>query len=307
MTPNVPSPDEHDDPSNFVHVNFLDTAVGPDDTFTVAELDALPEVALPLRTDEKFDSFLHRALVAHAAENDSDWFDREAEAIVWLVELGEAAEDTYPLTWHLYGVGSDGRLVFFEFFRDATVLDVLRAYQCGYFGPGPAEPRLLVATGAGWGGNGAAVLDLIQWLGDMAPEVLLGYLSAKGLDSIDFSKEPRLKELANDWATRNIDNPYLLRYWVESKRSWQVTEVAERLSLNEAAARELLLSLGFEDAGRGAMTLRSSANALARRDLWVQQEHARFDDAMESLAGPSRPTGLYGRIVDRLLRPREGL
>jgi hypothetical protein len=261
------------------HTSDFDHEMSLPSTF----VQTLPSVDVEVAADSTVQQIVSDAIEKHARAGNPRWTDRQAEAIVLFGGMGSAGDSYYALGWHLYGVDTAGHLSIYDTTQDAILPDVLRALENGYFGAPPQEPFIVVTLGVGWGGNGAFVADMVQWLGDVAPEVIAGYLATKALDHLSETKQTKLQSLADKWARRKINSPYVLREWIQSKDSWQVSEVSSRLELNDEAARELLLALGYEDAGRGVLELKSSQDALARRDTWIFQETSRFEDAMDDL------------------------
>lgn len=235
----------------------------------------------------------------------------------WAVWVGHLENDLvvhqFISSLSLYAVDEDGLVSFPADYDDLSWASMLRAVANGYYGSLRDPDFVLVAPAPGIGGNGAFTTDLVNWLATNSPEIIVAYVAgatAEELrDRVDIHRDRRARKLADDWAARRIDSPHHLRAWLETKESWQVTEVATRLRLNDAAAHELLASIGFEDTGRGVMTLRISNDAMRSRDRWIGSEIISHEQQMSSLGYDNsdlpirpEPRGLPDRIRRRLRR-----
>ena len=135
------------------------------------------------------------------------------------------------------------------------------------------EPTLVITRGAEFGGNGAAVATVLGWLWDFAPGVILTLGIERSLGWRKARRERRIQQLADNWAASNIQHPRHLRRFVETKRRWFPSVLAERLSLSEPAARRLLAALGYEPGGDDVMELRIGPEATRSRDTWIYGEN----------------------------------
>jgi len=287
-----------------VRVHFHGSDFDHELKLSEAFVRSLPSIDIGVARGSTVDHVISRAIDIHVESGATKWAGRHPEAVVLFGGMGSSQDDYYALGWHIYGVDDDGHLAVYDSVRDAVFVNVLRALEDEYFGLAPQDPLVVVALGAGWGGNGAFVADMVRWLGDVAPEIILGYLATKTLEHLPEAKQKKLRSLADKWARRKINSPFVLREWIQSKDSWQVSEVSKRLDLNDGAACELLLALGYEETGRGVLALKSSRDALARRDSWIFQETASFQDAMEGLVDPAPRTHLR-HWLSRLRRGRD--
>lgn len=185
----------------------------------------------------------------------------------------------------LFGIDDDGLLVMsHRLLKEISVAEMSRAMDAGYYEGSASD--LLYAPAWGFGGNGAWVGDVVQWLADNLETVLVAYAGTKAIDHTLGHRDRMVIQLADSWARRRIDSPRALRTWLECKTAWQVREVADRLGLNEEAAEELLRSVGFETSDHGVMELRSSLDALQSRDHWVVTETFRFMDDVDDWGRP---------------------
>ena len=161
---------------------------------------------------------------------------------------------------------------------DLPVGDFVRAVDKGHY---PTRERTLLITRAGeFGGNGAAVSSLVGWLLNFAPGVFIPL----GIDAVRRRRtkdaQAVLEKLATDWASRQIQHPQYLRQYVETKRRWYPSVLAQRLALSEPAAHRLLEALGYEPGEEQVMQLKSGREALSARDTWVHGETAQYYDSV---------------------------
>lgn len=171
---------------------------------------------------------------------------------------------------HFYAIEENARVRFERSLANLRVAELARALSEGHY---PSTESTLVITRSGeFGGNGASVASLLGWLWDFAPEVLFALGVERGLSWHRARKDRRIRRLAEDWASGNIHHPRYLRRFVETKRRWFPSILADRLSLSEAAARRLLASLGYEPGADDAMELRISPEAMRSRDTWIYGE-----------------------------------
>lgn len=191
---------------------------------------------------------------------------------------------TPAMVWSgsFYGVDENGLLTVGDAgLEQFSVGEFTRAVEAGYYSTD--TPTLLVTPHHGGGGNGFIAADLVDWLVHQVPGILLGYGVGKVVGRALGSPERRLREVAEGWVTRRIEYPYQLRAWIESKQQWSPTEVVQRLQLPEDSAAALLDELGFERTDHGGFVLRSSLEALRKRDLWIFHETSEFMTDMEDL------------------------
>ncbi len=83
-----------------------------------------------------------------------------------------------------------------------------------------------------------------------------------------------LEDLAASWAGRQILYPMSLRVFVESKRAWYPSLLAQRMGTSEVAARRLLEAVGYRPSPRDhdLMEYSEGHDAQAARQLWSDAE-----------------------------------
>lgn len=226
----------------------------------------------------------------------------------WLATAGITSESVTILSigpTDFFGIDGDGRAVIDPWLNRLTAADFNRALTNGHY-PG-ANSALVVTSPGEFGGNGALAIPLVQWIVQTVPEVLLAMGVQAAYEWKQAQRDQRVKDLAESWTRQGVSSPWLLRRWVETKRQWYPTVLAERLALSEAAAQSLLTALGYEPGQYDAMELKSTLGALRARDKWIGSEisdyHVSVQEDWEDYAGPKRSNTRSWRLWRRRGEP----
>lgn len=241
-----------------------------------ALVDEAQHIELPDDSNEPLRSAIERAISDHPwtmerdASVDAPPFGPGSWWLAWIERHGDTATVTSCELAQFYGIQPDGLVRFEPHLYEITIADFVRALDEGHY---PTSQRTLVITRSGeFGGNGAGVESLAEWLLTFAP----GVLASMGIERVkrrhNEKKQTKLEELADSWTSRNILHPTYLRRFVETRRRWYPNVLAERLGLSPEAARRLLAAIGYEPGEDDVMELKTSWEALRARDTWISGE-----------------------------------
>ncbi|MCM3696898.1 hypothetical protein [Microbacterium oleivorans] len=137
--------------------------------------------------------------------------------------------------------------------------------------------KVLVRLVVGIGGGDGAPLDIVNWLLTMGVDLGVGaglsWVGERLLLRVSNGKRDRAaRRVAQQWATRNIDSPPVLRKFIDSKSEWSRAEVEHRLDLGPHASAQLMRALGFVLNARGNWVNGTSWRAKRARKLWMRSE-----------------------------------
>lgn len=161
-----------------------------------------------------------------------------------------------------------------------TLDEIEDVAEAGYLLGDPHQ--FVIHTHEGSGGD-FGVWDIATWLYQQGVDIgvpllrdgLVVWLWSGATRRFRNSRaDRRSRGVAWDWSNRNIEAPFQLRQFLDTKRDWTVAEVDRRLfgKRNEVASSQLLTALGFApDAGQ-VWWLGTSKKAIRRRAKWMKAE-----------------------------------
>ncbi|MCZ3388075.1 MAG: hypothetical protein LH645_02895, partial [Actinomycetia bacterium] len=213
----------------------------------------------------------------------------------WLATATRSGNDVSlePIdAWPFYGIDDAGRVRFYTSLYDFSVVQVDRAITNGHY----SGDDVVVTRAGAFGGNGAVVVDVVQWLVDHRPEAGLGAAAERVWSRWRRREADAVRRLADDWASRGIDSPQHLRHFIETRQRWFSSVLAEWLALSESAATAVLTAIGYEPAELDAIDLRPARHPVAsatsgssprqRRIASLLTLRGTFDDSTTCSAPP---------------------
>lgn len=164
---------------------------------------------------------------------------------------------------------------------DVSLQSILAASDLGYNGWHSGHCLVVNEEAPGYGGNGHVITDFSLFLQFLAPallDYLVGYTATRVPDEWNGVRYSKQRQLAWFWReSQGIANAQELRTFIDLMPDRRPRVVARRLALPKSAARELLLSLGYEkDIFTGIWELSSHPRLSKRRKKWLRHEQSWF-------------------------------
>lgn len=242
-------------------------------------LNLFPSVTITAEDDEPLRMLINRALVELAAAEDIN--TERATSLGYFLAFARAAHDpSLPAQWRFqmqyYGVNQEGLLfVDDEQLRRMTVGDLRRSSENGYLLG--AWDQIVVMEPEGLGGPGELVSPFLDFLESVGVDIVAGAVLAGSVKiAATVGREVcdrRARQVIDSWHEHGINGPWVIRRWIDQKRSWPASEVATRLSINQAEAESLLKALGYDYSDRLIeWTVGTTKKAKKRRERWEDAE-----------------------------------
>jgi hypothetical protein len=184
--------------------------------------------------------------------------------------------------WLYYTIDPDGSLRQHPWLdhRFMTLAEVEQVTGAGYL---HADPHQYVIHGPEGFGGDFGLWDVAGWLYEQGVDIA-GPLARDGviLWTIDrltrrlrnSRADRRARRAAWEWTHQNIEAPFQLRQFLDTKPDWTRDEVDIRLfkHVNPKAAKQLLVALGYESDAGGTWRLGTSKKAIRKRARWLKAE-----------------------------------